>query len=134
MKAECSTKTKQKIITFSEKRSTLILKNTNKVYATCVRVDGCEITTGIRCDHLMLAKEIEHFIELKGQDLPHAIDQLIASMRVLSSDIKRQTKIAYIICTRSPLNSTAIQNLQVQFRKHYNSQLVIKSSPYQAAF
>lgn len=134
MKQECTTRTKQKIITFSEKRSTLILKNTNQVEATCVVVDGCQITSGIRCDHLMLAKEVEHFIELKGQDLMHAIAQLIASIKTLSSNPKKQPKISYIICTRSPLNSTAIQNLQVQFRKNYNSQLIIKSSPCQTSF
>lgn len=134
MKKECTTKTKQKTITFSEKRSTLILNNTNQTEAICVVVDGCEITSGIRCDYLMLAKEIEHFIELKGQDLMHAIEQLIASIKALSSNAAKHPKISYVICTRSPLNSTAIQNLQVQFRKNYNSQLIIKSSPCRASF
>lgn len=134
MKKECTTQTKQKIITFSEKRSTLILNNTNQVEVTCIVVDGCEITSGIRCDHLMLAKEIEHFIELKGQDLMHAIEQLIASIKALSSNAARQPKISYIICTRSPLNSAQIQNLQVQFRKNFNSQLIIKSSPCRTSF
>jgi len=129
MKKECTTRTKQKIITFSEKRSILILNNTNQVEATCVVVDGCEITSGIRCDHLMLAKEIEHFIELKGQDIMHAIEQLITSIKTLSSNAAKQPKISYVICTRSPLSSAAIQNLQVQFRKNYNSQLIIKNSP-----
>lgn len=134
MKKECITRTKQKIISFSEKRSTLILNNTNQVEVTCVVVDGCQITSGIRCDHLMLAKEIEHFIELKGQDLMHAIEQLITSIKTLSSNASKQPKISYVICTRSPLNSTAIQNLQVQFRKNYNSQLIIKSSPCRTSF
>jgi hypothetical protein len=134
MKPECITKTKQKIITFSEKRSTIIFKNINQVEATCVIVDGCEITTDIRCDHLMLAKEFEHFIELKGQNLKHAIEQILNSIKVLSSNITKQPKISYIICTRSPLSSAAIQNLQVQFRKNYNSKLIIKGSPYQTSF
>jgi len=134
MKKECTTRTKQKIITFSEKRSTLILKNTNQIIATCVVVDGCEITSGVRCDHFMLANDVEHYIELKGQDLTHAIDQIISTIKALSINISKQAKISYIICTRSPLNSTAIQNLQVQFRKNYNSRLIIKSSPYQTSF
>ncbi len=134
MKKECTTRTKQKIITFSEKRSILILNNTNQVEATCVVVDGCEITSGIRCDHLMLAKEIEHFIELKGQDIMHAIEQLITSIKTLSSNAAKQPKISYVICTRSPLSSAAIQNLQVQFRKNYNSQLIIKNSPCRTSF
>lgn len=134
MKKECTTITKQKIITFSEKRSTLILRNTHQVPAKCVVVDGCQITSGIRCDHLMIAKDVEHFIELKGQDLMHAIEQLITSIKTLSSNASKQQKISYIICSRSPLNSAAIQNLRLNFRKHFNSDLIIRSSPYQTTF
>jgi hypothetical protein len=134
MKKGCVSRTKQKIISFSENRSTLVLNNSNNVEAICVVVDGCQITSGIRCDYLMIANEIEHFIELKGQDLMHAIEQLIATIKVLSSNAVKHPKISYIICTRSPLNSASIQNLQVQFRKKYNSQLIIKSSPCRVSF
>ncbi len=133
MKKECTTRTNRKLITFSENRSTLIFNNIEQVEAICVIVDGCQITTGIRCDHLMIANKIEHFIELKGQDLNHAISQLKTTIKALSSNAATQPKIAYIICTRSPLNSAEIQNLQVQFKKKYNSHLVIKSSPFKTS-
>ena len=109
----------------------LRLVNADRVKSTKVHVDGCEITDGIKCDYMHLAKDLEIFIELKGQDLPHAIDQIERTITLLSKDIKKHKKISYIICTRSPMTSTEIQNYDRQFRRKYNSRLIIKSSPHE---
>lgn len=129
MKSECTKLSTDKILTFTENRSKLTLVNIDKAKITKVRVDGCQITSGIRCDYLVIAKNIEHYIELKGQDISHAIEQLIATIKELSLDIVKQQKSSYVICTRSPLTSASIQNLQIKFRKQFNSKLIIKSSP-----
>lgn len=131
MKAKCSTTNKNKLVVFQEMRSKLIIENKNQVTATKVEVDGCEITTGIRCDYLYLINDLELFIELKGQDIQHALEQLEATINKLSKDAKGQKKKSFIICTRSPLNSASIQNFRVKFRKRFNSHLIVKSSPYE---
>jgi hypothetical protein len=79
---------------------------------------------------MYLIKDIEFFIEVKGQDLEHAISQLKTTITKLSQNPKKAKKKSFIICTRSPLSSASIQNLQVKFRKNYNSELIIKSTPY----
>ena len=129
----CRTTSSDSIFSFKDKKrkSELRLINTDKVESTTIHVDGCEITDGIRCDYLHLAKDLEIFIELKGQDLQHAIKQIERTIDLLSSDAKKLEKISYIICTRSPMTSTEIQNYNKQFKKKYNSRLIIKSSPYQ---
>jgi len=132
--ANCRLTSKNKIFTFKEQRSELVLKNTDEVNSTKVHVDGCEITNGLRCDYLHLAKEIEFYIELKGQDLFHAMKQLESTINVLSTKNKQQKRVCYIICTRSPLFSTQIQEYDRRFRKKFNSKLVIKSSPYTDAY
>jgi hypothetical protein len=76
------------------------------------------------------AKNVEFYIELKGQDLIHAMKQLERTIGMLGAKNKEQKRVCYIICTRSPLASTEIQQYDRQFRAKYNSKLVVKSSPY----
>lgn len=127
----CRATSKNKIFTFKEQRSSLILLNKDQVISTKIHVDGCEITDGgIRCDYLHLAKDIEMYIELKGQDLIHAMDQIERTIGILSLDARKCLKRSYIICTRSPLTSTEIQIYERQFRAKFNSKLIIRSSPF----
>lgn len=130
MKNKCKQNTKDKKIVFQENKSKLIILNKNKIKATKVKVDGCEITSGLRCDYLLLAKELEFFIELKGQNINHAVKQLIATFKKLSANPKEQKKTSFIICTRSPMSSASIQNLQVQFKKNYSADLIVKNTPF----
>jgi hypothetical protein len=128
---KCRVTSKNKIFAFKEQRSELALKNIDEVESTKVHVDGCEINDeGLRCDYLHLAKNVEFYIELKGQDLIHAMKQLERTIGMLGAKNKEQKRVCYIICTRSPLASTEIQQYDRQFRAKYNSKLVVKSSPY----
>jgi hypothetical protein len=128
----CRTTSKNKIFKFKENRSELTLVNTDQVDSIHVVVDGCEITdNGMKCDYLHIAKGIEIYIELKGQDLTRAIKQIERTMAILSANVQKQPKISYIICTRSPLASTEIQTYDRMFRQKYNSKLIVKSSPFQ---
>ena len=107
-----------------------MMQNKDEVKATKIIIDGCQITNGIRCDYMYLIKDSEIYIELKGQDIKHAIEQIETTIKKLSSNLKKQKKKSFIICTRSPLTSTSIQNIQVKFRKNYNSEFIVKSSPH----
>lgn len=127
----CRKTSKNKVFTFKENRSLLTLLNKDEVSSITIKVDGCEINDdGIKCDFLHIAKEIEMYIELKGQDLTHAMNQIERTIGLLSLDKKKQKKISYIICTRSPLSSTEIQSFDRKFREKFNSKLIIKSSPF----
>lgn len=130
MKEECTIINKNKLVVFQENKSKLIIENKDEVEGSKIIVDGCEITQGLRCDFMYLIKDTEFYIELKGQDLEHAIIQIKSTISKLSENPKKTKKKSFIICTRSPLSSASIQNLQVKFRKHYNSELIIKSTPY----
>lgn len=127
----CRNISSQKLFVYEEMRSKLTLENVDSIKSTSIRVDGCEINdNSIRCDFMHIAKEIEFYIELKGQDLEHALEQIKSTINRLSSNIKKGNKISYIICTRSPMSSSEIQNHKLDFRKKFNSKLVIKSSPF----
>lgn len=134
MKTHCSKHINHKRIVFQEMRSKLTILNPKQVLVEKVEVDGCEITKGIRCDFFMQKakeKDIEYYIELKGQDLKHALEQIERTISILSEDAKKQKKVSFIICTRSPLSSATIQNFRVRFKKKFNSSLIIRSSPYE---
>ncbi|WP_434036042.1 hypothetical protein [Formosa sp. 4Alg 33] len=130
MKDSCCDINNNKLVVFEETRSRLVIENIDKVEAIKVTVDGCEITKGIRCDFMYIIKDTEIYIELKGQDIKHAIEQLEATIKKLSSNPKTKKKKSFVICTRSPLSSASIQNVRVKFRKNYNSDFIVKSSPH----
>ena len=130
MKQECTENSDKKIIVFQENRSKLIIHNKSQIQTSKVAVDGCEITKGLRCDYMLLGEGLEYFIELKGQDIKHAIKQLETTINKLSSDSKNMDKTSFVICTRSPISSASIQNLQVKFKKNFSSKLIIRSTPF----
>lgn len=130
MKKECCDTNNNRTVVFQESKSKLIIENIDGVEATKVVIDGCEIKTGIRCDYLYLIKNLEIYIELKGQDIHHAVKQVESTIKKVSKNPKACNKKAFIICTRSPLSSASIQNIRVKFKKKYNSDLIVKSSPH----
>ena len=127
----CRKISSQKLFVYQEMRSKLILENVDSIESTSITVDGCEINDDtIRCDFMHIAKGIEFYIELKGQDLEHALEQIKSTIFRLSTNVKKGNKISYIICTRRPMSSSEIQNHRPEFRKKFNSKLEIKSSPF----
>ena len=131
MKSECTSNIKNAIIVFEENRSKLVLNNKFKKNVKKVIVDGCQIKSGMRCDHYFEVKETEHYIELKGQDVSHALEQVSNTISDLSSNPQRKKKVVFIICTRSPYSSAKIQNLRLKFKKKFNADLIIKGSPFE---
>lgn len=131
----CRKTSNQKFFVYEENRSKLSLENKEQIDSTSIIVDGCEINDNtIRCDFMHIAKEIEFYIELKGRDIEHAVEQIISTIKRLSSDEKKRLKKSYIICTRSPLSSSKIQNYKYRFKKDYNSDLIVKSSPFKDSY
>ena len=131
MKEECTEITDKKLISFKEKKrkSHLMVANPQKLKVMRVDVDGCQINDdSLRCDYFFQAKDTEHYVELKGEDVPHAIKQLKSTIEQLSADRQKTTKVSFIICSRSPMTAAAIQNERVKFRKHYNSDLAVLKS------
>ncbi len=89
-------------------------------------VDGCQITNGVRCDKLLICEDNEYFIELKGSDVKHAIEQLKASINQLG-DSHVLSRQAYIIATScSPKLQTSIQKSKLEFKKYLHSSLIVE--------
>lgn len=114
-------------IKFEEFNRKIIFLNPNHELYQKVQVDGCTITDGIKCDKLLLSADEheERYVELKGTDVMHAIDQLEATIIRLGEF--GDNRHSYVICTNvAPAYTTQIQKKQVLFKKRYKTELVVK--------
>lgn len=129
-----------KVIVFRDTgRQNLTLKNNKRFKFTKIIVDGCVITDKNspgekKCDFLLTIPAHpqckEYYIELKGSEIKHAVEQIYSTIRKLSSVPSTQMKKGYIICNKSPMASTKIQSFQKQARKQFNLVLIVRCSPY----
>lgn len=109
-------------------RSRFRLHNPKRSCVKIVQVDDCVVKEGIRCDYLLiLSNEQEIYVELKGSDVKHAVEQLSRSIDLLACNCNALIKLCFISSTRCPINSTEIQNLKRKFRQKYKAKLTIKN-------
>lgn len=117
-KQACTWEVTDKLLVVKENKCKCVFSNPNQHLLTKIKVDGCQITDGIRCDYLILDHcHNEYFVELKGKDLPHAVEQLEASIQQLSAPTI-QLKKAIIVSSRNPSNDTSVQRAKAMFKKN----------------
>lgn len=69
-KQACTWEVTDKLLVVKENKCKCVFSNPNQHLLTKIKVDGCQITDGIRCDYLILDHcHNEYFVELKGKDL-----------------------------------------------------------------
>jgi hypothetical protein len=112
-----------------------VINNTSRQSITIVHIDGCVIKQGIRCDYLVLPETVvpteEIYIELKGSDVKHAIDQLENTILKISSNVKDTNKQCFIIVrSHCPMHNGQIQKNQIFFKKKYKSTLKVCKYKY----
>jgi hypothetical protein len=84
----------------------------------------------MRCDYLVIAPGQEIYIELKGSNVKHAVEQLATTIEhkhIKQLTDKSSLKLCFIASTRCPINSTEIQNLKKKFKQKYQAKLTIKN-------
>jgi len=129
----CNHNSNQSIVSVSENRKTFKIKNNSLVVINKVEVDGCYITSGSRCDYLFEIiddNRIEKvfYVELKGSDIAHAIEQLKSTI-AYCKNIHREilSKECHIISSKFPSSGPSSQILKKKFKKENNIQLFIKT-------
>jgi hypothetical protein len=93
-----------------------------------IRIDDCVPIQGPACDYLVVASDgREHFVELKGKNVEHAIKQLESTIPQLSLHIQSKKEIwCFIVCSESPI-STKTQKFKEQFKKKFKATLKVKT-------
>jgi hypothetical protein len=125
--------TPNRVIVFREKNKRIAFENAQAVTVREVHLDNEALPPdfGPRCDGVLVCPaEVpnhEHYVELKGSDVGHAVEQLRNSLQKLSRDVARQPKSCYVISSRVPRAGTDIQRFQRQFHRQYVSMLYVRS-------
>lgn len=131
---ECESPVKSPRIVLSERKCSITFLNPSRQAVRKIHIDGCVITRGERCDYLLVTTDsTEHYVELKGRDVGHAIEQIRATIRELSLDASRQKKHSYVVCTRCPMAGPDIQKHRLRFKHEFKSTLDVKRLKHEVA-
>ncbi len=127
---ECERTVTDPLIVLEDKRCKckLTFLNPNRLKVRRVHLDDV-IKDGLRCDHLLIdQKRVEHYVELKGCDVRHALLQIEATIsatqvrQVLGDSGERR---AFLISTRYPRASGRVQKHQIRFKEDLRTTLVV---------
>ena len=119
-------------ISVSEMGKRYILATHSKEESVVYAVDNCVIKEGQRCDKLVLVKRsdkgivpeqwTETFVELKGRDTNHAIDQLRQTLKnAIFKHPSNDDIRARVVAQSFPSNKSnpAMEKAKREFRKDY---------------
>lgn len=129
----CEKEKTDKQIVLQETKSKITFLNPNSIKVRKIRVDGCVIqdNESLRCDYLLILsldnQEIEIYVELKGSDVKHAVEQLESTIKTLSDNFQKKKKLCFVVSTRVPRQGTDIQGIQTRFKKNFNASFRVKS-------
>jgi hypothetical protein len=105
-----------------------IILNSERAIIKKVTVDGCLITgPGLKADYVLSKPDlVDVIIELKGKDVPHAVEQIIATYRFWKTLPPFSPRVSgLIVCTRSPLVSSELQVIKAKALKLHDLVLIV---------
>jgi len=128
----CNVCNNNKIVPVSENKREFRIQNKSGCKINKVTVDGCYITSGLKCDYLfeIIKTDVEevYYVELKGSDISHGRKQLESTIKYCNSEHRSVfKKEAYIVASKfkSPKSSTSSQKLKREFKRVNNIPLFI---------
>ena len=120
---------RDKVILVQERGKQFLFDNSNARAVELTKVDGCKIKEGIRCDFMARfetgTQPFEYFIELKGQNITHALEQLLFTWLKLGFRGKHINTQAFIVLSRSKNSATKNRKIKKEWRDKYKIELII---------
>ncbi len=131
----CATTKNAPIISVKEQKSKFIIKNPAKKKTLQVKVDGCLPIAGAKCDYLFEigALQAVYYVELKGKNIKHALEQLLGTLseRFIDKKHRGYQKYCVVVSSRVPRMDPTIQKLKKQCRKNKKADLTIRNKQYE---
>ena len=105
--------------------STFTLVNPKQVVVTILEPEQFFPAGQLNCDFVFQAAAVpvEIYVELKGSNFRHALDQLANTMRLLQSPL--EPKLCFVVIRRSPTMDAKTQKLLLDFGRR--NKCIIKS-------
>jgi len=106
-------------IKVEENKKKAILNNPQNYTINEVKVDGCLITNGNKCDYLweIDLKQIVYYIELKGKNISHALTQILDTINYCKQNHNNFKKFAIVVLSRHPQTDSTIQRKKKELKK-----------------
>lgn len=108
-----------------------VFANASRAVFSRVRVDGCLVNGAVSADFLVAKADVGHVIvELKGKDVVHAYEQILATAKSLKACSQRPVRIAgLIVCTEYPRGiARSAQRLRDQFAREFKGPIHVVAS------
>lgn len=128
----------RKLVSVSENGKTYLLPLYPQKNSAVYQIDGDIIQTGRKCDKLVAAIEnqagVSIFVELKGKDICHAIDQLESTLNHNYFKVRNKNKdiirAKIVTCGSGPASTSSkyLTDAKARFFKKYNCDLRILKS------
>lgn len=112
-----------KIIVAAEKKCKYVLNNLKQEKICKIRIDGCYLKEGKRCDYLILTCNTQKafFVELKGNSYLSAVDQILTTIEQFGSKLMNYNINARIVLTKVNVpnleNNPKVNSLKKLLRK-----------------
>lgn len=126
MPQNCTKIVDHKLVLVEENKRRAVFRNPRQAKYTVSRVDGCLVSDNKpRCDYLVSeVGKASVLIELKGADVDHACDQLLATVNRNNVKPLLERKLGLlIICNRFPREDTKVQRARQKCFKAYKAPL-----------
>jgi len=114
---ECVEAIRHSKVKVEEQGRKAVFLNPDKALVKKVAVDGCLIKDAVLKADYIVSKPgfVDVIVELKGKDVPHARDQIVATLPVWRANPPFSPKVAgLIVCSRSPISSSELQNMKAK--------------------
>lgn len=126
----CTEVTSASRVKVEENGKKAVFLNTERSRYLRVRVDGCLIVDSVACDWLVSTNDVGTvFVELKGKDVAHALDQLDATIAYAKAlGIYPEKYAAIVVCTgypKHPSFDTKLQRIKQRFLTKYKAPIHI---------
>jgi hypothetical protein len=105
-----------------------VFLNPEKAAIRKVRVDGCLIVSDTRRADFIISKPgvVDVIVELKGKDINHARDQIVATLSFWRAYPPFSKRIAgLIICSKSPMSASDLQVMKAKVKIHHRLSLIV---------
>lgn len=108
-------------IKVEQNKKKAIFDNPLRVEFEVSNIDGCVVTSGVRCDNLVSRKDdCSVLIELKGSDVSHACVQLFESAKHRDVVPLLKENIGFlVVCSKYPRFDTFVRKAKEKAAKEY---------------
>ena len=136
---ECRLETNNINVSCSERGKKYNVQNPKKVAIVKFRIDGGIVRDEkdtCKCDYLYCIKDKENpttiFVELKGKNVCHALEQIQYSLSMFSKEFDGTRKLSRIICGSVPKmsNDSKAMRIRKQIKQQYNAELLIRENKF----